>query len=311
MAGFTLGSSGGATLGTSTGGTLGTARGVWYLDGQRLPEVTGEVSTRDTLSLSFRTTSTVLRNVLRPLKSDQGKVDTLGKDGGGFVSVDRADGANTFTLTPPDRRTPLRFEGDYHVETYEEDLVSQTVGEWQVEVEFAYADNRTDTHPLSVGDLGNTSLTGADAGSTLGERSGFTLGGATGASLGNQRTGIAGDTWGLTTPDGTLATDRVDAEFLGTGEDGVQRFELRARLTFTQALTFESSLARIGSVRIRDVPDATNEAVDDSTNDVSTITVDSPTEETVADASYVVLAWESERLTDAYQEIELEIATTA
>jgi len=245
---------------------------VWVLDNAPIARVTAETATNTTLSLTTRVTSSVLESDLRPLKSDEGKVDVLGTDDGGFVAIDRADGANTFTLIPPVRRQPLRQRDTVHVQRYEESLVSQDVGEWTVDLEVVRDADRADTPSASESP--------------------------------------AADEWGFTTQYGTIATGRVDADVVGTGEQAVQRFDVTARLTKQQAHVFEAALARLGAGRVREVPDAANVAVDDSTDDAVTVTVDAPdSQSTVSDGDYIVTAWESERLTDAYQSVSFTLAS--
>jgi hypothetical protein len=244
----------------------------WFIGESAIGRVTDETTTNQSLTLSWRVTTDLLDAKLRPLKPDEGKVDTLGTDDGGFVSIDRADGSNTYTLTPPDKRKPLRQEATYHVARYEETLVSQDVGEWDVTVEFRRTADRSDTPSASETP--------------------------------------AADEWGFTTRYGEIATDRVDADVVGTGEGGVERFRVIARLTMQQAHVFEAALARLGAGRVREIPDAPNVAVDDSTDDAVTVTVDAPdSQDTVADGDYIVTGWESERLTDAYQTVEFGIAS--
>jgi hypothetical protein len=244
----------------------------WVLDDAPVGRITAETATNTTLSLTTRATSTALETDLRPLKTDEGKVDVLGTDDGGFVAIDRADGGNTFTLIPPVRRQPLRQQETVHVQRYEETLVSQEVGEWNVTVEFAREEDRTDTPSVSESP--------------------------------------AADEWGFSTRYGEIATARVDADVVGTGESGVDRFRLTTRLTMDQAHVFEAALARLGAGRVREIPDAGNVAVDDSTDNAVTVTVDAPdSQDTVADGDYIVTSWESSRLTDAYQEVEFTIAS--
>jgi len=247
-----------------------TPQANWYIDGTGVPIATRESATDRVLSLTFRVQSSTLKNVLRPLKADQGQVATLDTDDGGYVAVDRANGANTYQLEPPEARQPLRQPGQYHVERYEEELVSQSVEEWDVEVDFIPAESRGDTRSID-----ETPAT---------------------------------DEWGFSTRYGQIATDRVDAEFAGRGEGGVRRFDLAARLTFEQSLVFESALSRLGGVRVREIPDATNQAVDETDDHAATITVNSPTEETVPSGQYSVVEWESERLNDAYQSVAVTLA---
>jgi hypothetical protein len=247
--------------------------GEWVIAGNAVaPTTTGETATPRTLTLAYRVTSDTLTAALRPLKTDEGKVDVLPQDDGGFVAVDRANGANTFEIFPPVGRTPLRESGDYHVARYEEQLVSQAVGEWDVELELTRDADRTDTPSVSQTP--------------------------------------ASDEWGFTTPLGQIATARVDAEFAGTGRDGVERFDVTARLTFQQAHVWEAAFARIAGTRVKSIPDETNVMVDDTGGD-ATVTVDTPaTQSVITDGEYVVTEWSSERINDSFQRITFTLAET-
>lgn len=310
MTGFTLGGAGGAQLGGPGGGTLGLSPTDWTLDGRELTTARpiDETATPETLTLTWRVTSEAAVRAFRALKSDQGKVDTLPRDDGGFTAVDRADGANTFTLSPPDRRRPLRQDRTVHVQRYEENLVSQTLNEWNIEVEFVVDADRTDSPSLSLAQQSATAQIGS--GGQLGGPGGFQLGGPGGANLGS-RTGVPPNVWSLQTPLGELATDRVDADVLGTGDEGVRRFELTARLTREQAHVFEAAYARLRGGRVRTIPDGPNLAVDALDGDV-TLTVDAPDgQDAVGDGDYVVREWDSTRLTDRYQSVSVVIAEKA
>lgn len=272
--GFTLGQADGATLGQSAGGTLGVSQlGTYKLAGSPLPGLVDETATNRTLTLTFRLTTHILTSRARDLKTNEGRVDVLSTDDGGFTAVDRADGANTVRLDPPARREPLRRQGDVHVARYEESMVSAGVDEWDLTVELIRSTDRTDTPSLSQ-------------------------------SRGSGE-------WKFATRRGDVATSRVDAEFLGTGASGVDRFELTTRLTFDQAHVMESALARLDGVRIRQIAGGTNRAVDETSGTGNTVDVTAPTTAgVVEDGDYVVLGWESTRLNEAYQEFEMEVAKT-
>jgi len=101
-----------------------------------------------------------------------------------------------------------------------------------------------------------------------------------------------------------IATGRVDAEFAGTGADGVDRFDLTVRLTFEQAHVFEAALSRLEGV-----PDATNEPLDDTDDDANTVTIDAPDGQSVVDdGEYVVMEFSSQKITDAYQELNVVVS---
>ena len=246
---------------------------VWTINGNVVQRVTDETATRSQLALTVRVTQADLLSTIRTLKSDEGKVDILGTDAGGYTAVDRAGGDNTFEIIPPVSRLPLRRQTDIHVESYEETLVSADLGEWDVELELIPTATRTDTPSASET--------------------------------------VAPGEWGFETRYGTLATDRVTADFVGTGADGVERFEIRTPLLKEQAHVFEAALAQLGGVGVQQVPDATNVAIDDAPGDPAIVTVDAPDGQTVVDdGDYVVLDWESTRLNDRFQEVEFELGTT-
>lgn len=258
----------------------------WYIDGVPIPSVTDERATNRAVTLIVRADTQTLLDHLRACKPNQDQVDVLTTDSGGFSAVDRADGGNTFELQPPTARQPLRQKGAYHVRRYEETLVSAEVDEWDVELEFVRASNRSDSQTSNEGGTGATFVWTFD-----------------------QAFGPAA--WVFDTPHGELVTDRVDAEFLGTGADGVERFEVVARLTFDQSLTFESAFAKLDGVRVRSIPDGSNLAVDDTAGNQNTVSVTSPTTAVVETGDYVVVGWEARRLNDAFTEYSVEIARSA
>lgn len=282
-----------ATTLTLTTPAPGIGGDTWALNSELLGRNQSERSTHRNLTLDQRITTAILAAAARPAKAGQGRVSVLNQDDGGFASVGRANGANTFTLKPPLDRRPLRKPRTVHVTRYEEDLVSQAVEEWDIELEVVRSADRTDPPSLT------------STGGTLGTASGMTLGGANGATLG--ATSGSGQ-WGFRTRYGQIDTDRVDAEFLGTGRSGVERFEVLARFTFDQAHVWETALAKVDGVRVREIGDGTNRAVDETAGNDNTITVDSPTPTPVTSGDYIILEWESRRLNEAYQEIRWEMA---
>lgn len=117
-------------------------------------------------------------------------------------------------------------------------------------------------------------------------------------------TGLA--EWGFDTRYGQVLSDRVDAQFEGSGDGGVERFELTARLTFDEARLVEAALAKLSGVRIRTIADGDNVVVDDTNGDM-TVTVTAPANDVVSDGDYVALDWESTRLNDAFQSVALTL----
>jgi len=273
MTGFTLGGETGATLGGTAGGTLGTRETRYPLRGFPIGETTSETATTRTLTLSLRVRTGKPLQRVRELKTDEGKLSVLTTGDGGYQTVDRADGANTFTLTPPPRRRPLRRATEYHVASYDEELVSSDLGEFDVEIEFVASETRRDTNSIDETP--------------------------------------AADEFGLTTRYGTIAAD-ARADLLGTGRNGVEKYELVATLTFKQATAFVSAVNRLAATRVQTVADGTNRIRDESSDDAATLTIDAPGgQDTVPDSTYVVVDWSTTRLNDAFEEVSLTVAPAA
>jgi hypothetical protein len=243
----------------------------WQIDGTAIPTATSEEATFRTLSFEFRVTTANLTSTLRPLRSDEGKVTVLSYDDGGFTAIDRAQGSNTYTLTPPARREPLRQSLDYHVESYEEEMVSQTDEDWNVSVTLIRTENRTDSPSISET--------------------------------------RAAQEWAFDTQYGQLTTDRVTADVEGTGKDGIDRLDLTMTLTMDQAHVWEAAHNRQFATGVDELYDSSNDP-DDDTGGTQTVTVTSPngTPSTITDGDYVVLEWSSKRLNDAYQQLETVLA---
>lgn len=293
MAGFTLGGTDGATLGGGDGGTLGTENDEWLLEGEPLPEVIDEVATHRGVAFTFRASTQTLLDRLRKLKDDEDKVTVLVDDGGGYSSVERADGGNTFTLDPPERRRPLRRAGSAHVRSYEENLVSAEVGEWDVTVDFVHSGHRTDRPVITVDE--QTTDDGIEVS--------FTVPGTLGT----------GSWWALSTRYDELRSSRVSADLVGTGEDGVERVELQATLSFEQAHMLEAALARLDGARVQSVPDAPNTPRDETADGGNTLTITPPDdtpENVISAGDHVVIGgtFESTRLNDAWQNVSFEVA---
>jgi hypothetical protein len=241
----------------------------YQINGTDAGENTSESATWQELQLSFRVTKSRLDTVFRPLEPNAEKVETLETDTGGFTVKDRSAGTdNTHTITPPSSRQPLRQAGDYHVIGYEDEQVSQDVNEFDVTLTLL----RTDAKTLTT--------------------------------LGLTQTG----NWELTVSEGTIGTNRISAELLSRGEDGVEKYELTAILTVTQAQAIEQSLARLNGYRVREIADSTNLAVDDSAGR-ATVDIDATPDTTVVPTGgYACESWETTRLNDAYAETSLTIA---
>jgi len=269
---------------TLTRGVLSVGYTEWGIDGEQLRNVTSETATPERLSLTSRVSRPTLRDVVRPLRSDEGKYRVFADDSGGYRAVDTADGNNTFVINAPIGRVPLRpLADEYHVDRYEEEIVETTGDEWDVTLELVPDATRDD-----------------DATITLEEQT------PDGSST------LPAEWYGLDSVNGTIATDRVDADVTGVGEGGVDRATLTLKLTFGQAYALETALAQNRGTRVRTIEDGTNRAVDETANGSNTLTITSPDEDTLPSGEYVVVEpFESTWINNSWQEVELEIVPTA
>jgi len=244
----------------------------WQIDGDGITSITEEVRTWDSLKLTFRTDASVVTSTLRALDGEAGKVDVLEASDGGYIAVDRADGGNTYTLVPPITRLPLRVEGDFHVDEYDEEVVDQQGDRYDVSLTFVPDADRETSNGLS-----ETAATGE---------------------------------WLFTFDTGSIATAKVSAEDLaGIGKGGTTGKRLSLLLDKEQATVIEESASKQAAVRTREVPDGSNVSEDNSAGDENTVTVTSPDTDTFADGDYVVQEWETTMLNDDFQRVRLTLKT--
>jgi len=246
----------------------------WVIAGDEVTDILTETATPERLSLTARVSRPTLRDVVRPLRSDEGKYRVFADDSGGYRAVDTADGNNTFVINAPIGRVPLRpLRDEYHVDRYEEEVVETTGDEWDVTLELVPDATRDDDATV-------------DETPTASE-------------------------YAFETVNGTIATDRVDADVTGVGEGGVDRATLTLKLTFDQAYALERALAQNRGTRVRTIEDGTNRAVDETVDGSNTLMITSPDEDTLPSGEYVVVEpFESTRLNDSWQVVELEIVPT-
>jgi len=267
--GFTYGTVNGATYGTDDGGLWGQPFRRWVLGKNPVAELIEETRTWDTLTLVFRSDRATVINQLRPLDSDAGKVEVLERSDGGFDAIDRADGRNTYQITPPAGRIPPRLAGDYLVDEYEEEVVDQQGKQFRVTVTLVPDQDRdTDSHYAET---------------------------------------PSGGDWKFDFSTGTIATPRVRADVGGGASKGTQAKRLRLILTDKQVQVLEESASLLNAVRIREVPDGANVAEDNSPGDQNTVTVASPNENVFESGEYVVDEWETVMQNDRFHKVTLTV----
>lgn len=239
----------------------------WKIDGQSITSITDEIREWDGLTLTFQTDVSTVTNHLRALDGQAGKVELIERADGGFIAVDRADGDNTYAVSPPVQRQPLRVDGDFLVDEYDEEVSDQQGDHYEVTLQLIPDADRETTNALAET---------ADAGE-----------------------------WTFEFDTGTIATSRVSAELDAVGKNGTPGKRLTLILDNDQATVLEESASKLAAVRIREVPDGDNVAEDNSEGDTNTVTVSSPDTDTFPDGSYVVQEWETTMQNNDWQRVRI------
>ena len=241
----------------------------WRVGGMQLREIVEETRSWDSLTLTFRADKQLVTNRLRPLDQEAGKLDILETADGGYIAVDRVDGANTYQLNPPTGRQPPRLAGTFLVNEYSEEVVDQQGGEYQATVTLVPDGPRTT-------DSGYTETVGS------GE-------------------------WEFDFETGTIATRRVNAGVGSSASSGTRDKRLQLILTDMQVQVLEESATALNAARVREVPDGKNIAEDNSPGDRNTVAVASPNEDVFESGDYVVQSWETTMQNDDWHRVSVTL----
>lgn len=245
----------------------------YLLDNQRSPTLVSETRTPQTLSLTLRVSEATRANVLAPLRSAAGKLDTLVAADGSFRTLDRSQSGNTLTVTPPSARQPPRTKREYLVAGYSERPLDQGSGSHEVTLDLRAASNRE-----------------PDAQAVDETR--------------------ASDEWALDTRAGQIATHRVATDRESGMDTSAETESLTLILTPGQTATLEAAASRIGAVAVREVPDGPNSYDDNSTSptNANTITLTTPDGTSpMSGGDYVVVEWSTEWLSAAAYRVQLTL----
>jgi hypothetical protein len=232
-------------------------------------------STAKTLTLSAIVARYRLGQI-RNVREAAEKVGVVVDDNGRFEAVDRSRTGNSYTVEPPARERPPRETADMLVADYSEERVSKQENKSEVEL--------TLQRPAS------RDATGDEPSQTRG----------------------SGE-WLLEFHSGAIATRRITPERQSAVETAKDVESLQLVLTAEQVLVLETSATHPDAVSVVEVPDGTNLAQDNSTDDRQTVEVTAPSgkEEVLDDGTYVVADWTSTRLDSDSYEVSLDLRPKA
>jgi len=248
--------------------------GDWQVAGYPFEADTVE-STAKTLTLSAVVARYRLGQI-RNVREAAEKVGVVVDDNGRFEAVDRSRTGNTYTVEPPKRERPPRRVSDMLVADYSEERVSKQESKSEVEIVLQRPASRDPTgdEPSQTRETGE---------------------------------------WLLEFANGAIATRRITPERQSAVETAKDVESLQLVLTAEQVLVLETSATHPDAVSVVEVPDGTNLAQDNSTDDRQTVTVTAPSgkEEVLDDGTYVVDGWTSTRLDSDSYEISLDLRPEA
>lgn len=241
----------------------------WRVGARQVSTLVEEARTWQELNLSFRASEATTRDVLRPMDAESGKLSVVADADGGYTTIDRAGGSNTYTLRPPTARDPPRRGDDYLVKEYEEEMADQQGGIYRVTLRMVADEERNTTSSLSES--------------------------------------ASGSQWEFAFHTGTIATKRVHQEIQGAASKGKTGKQLTLTLTPEQVKVLEESASHLNAVRIREVPDGPNLAEDNTSNDRNTVTVTSPDPDVFASGDYRVSEWETSWRNEDFYRVALRL----
>ena len=251
--------------------TIGEARRIfrfWAINAQFPIPATEEIRTHDELSLTMRAKKQQVTDVLRPLfDASSGEVDVITKSGGSFEAFDTSQSGNQFTITPAHRQRPTRIPRDYLVDGYDEQIVDQEGGEYEVTVDFIPERTREPDEEYEGRDE-------ADHQPIFEERQ-------------------EGE-WQFVLNHGTIATKSITKDI----ERGDDEIDLTMIMDSKQTQTFEESASYVEGITEREIPDGDNKWDDDSPNNRNTAYIVPPEEsEGVFDeGNYRITGWTTRRI---------------
>lgn len=243
----------------------------WIINGLQVQELVEEVRTWNSMTLTFRSDKTTVKDRLRPLFDRPGKVDVVDEIDGGFRAVNRAGPSNQLDTQAPFGRGEARPVDSWYVNGYSEEVVGRDGTSWEVEVELT--PEKEKAHDNEYG--------------TLDEE---------------YREERTGDRWKFAFEYGDIVTRRVTTELERSPEGTVVGAEIQLVLTQDELCRLEESAGKLAATNLREIPDGADLMEDVTADDRNTVAVTPPdgSEETLAPGAYVISEFETTYNRGAY-----------
>lgn len=234
----------------------------WRLESVAIENVLDEERSFDSFVFRFIAEKSEVKDSIRPITSEAGKVDIVPEIDGGFRSVDRSDGDNTAQLLSPLGRENVRTVPIWLIEDYEEEPLDTEAKRWEIELELV--PEKEKRYDNEYGELTSPPSLSDDPAQ-----------------------------WYLQFENGDVLTDKVTTDVSRQPNETFETIELTMFPTTTEVQVIEENLGLLNAQYVRDVPDGKNVKVDESENDRNTVNISAPdtAEDTLDDGEYVIDNW--------------------
>ena len=236
----------------------------WAFDGREVQSLVEEIRTWDSLVLVFNAPRDRVRDVLREVVDESGKVDVVERIDGGFDAVDRVGGQNTIEMQPPTERKDVRSVDTYLVEDYSEEVRGAAAERYEVEIEFVPEKEKAYDNEYG----------------TLDDAPDYD---------------DAGGRWLFEFAFGDVRTRRVSTEVDRTPEGSFVGAEIELVLLQDEVRVLEENAGKLGATNFREVPDGEDFYEDTSDDGRNTVHISSPddAEDTIETGDYIIEEFET------------------
>ena len=247
----------------------------WRITGEvQLEQLIREIRTWDGIDFTFEVRETVAQ-ALRDFGDHAGKYEIINRSSGGFGAYDRAGGANTYDISPPDNRADLRVVESWLVEDFNLRPLDQIAHDYELVLRLVAESNvepEPGQHPTHSDDP---------------------------------------DLWLFELAAGDILSRRVSYD-TPTGGNKVDSRRVTVLLSADEQLIIERSATRQAGVVVQEIEDGEDFARDESTDAVNTVDISPPDNSSVAFEAdtYIITDWEAEWLNDDWYQTTITLLRT-
>jgi hypothetical protein len=246
-----------------------------YTDNDNIDfEINSLRTTWDSMSLKFEVTREEFQQVLNPIRTNIGKIDTFGVQDGGFETVDTSIGGCTIHLAPPSSLLPLRYPDEMLVDNM---TVEARDNQWET-LEVKMKVKRTNEKGNGNPERFNGTLT-------------------------------TGNDWEFEFFNQTIKTDNVGTEVTREASKGSKSCTVKIRTNKLQTKVVEESGNKQNRVLVEDWGHDNERKIRDmSEYNNNTVNIDPPSEtEILSKGEYLIDRWNCKWLSGEYHEVKLKL----